>query len=237
VFSPCTDPETGQNIIVDLVTHLLPREGYSPDDIQILSPIKKPGVLCGCRELNAELRKRLNRPEHRVVIGDRVIQTKNDRERKIFNGELGIVVRADDEGFDVLFRGRRVDYNKQHFANRVEGPTTHLNWANAITVHKAQGSEFPVVIIPVFSAFSIMLTRNLYYTAVSRGQKKVIMVGDPAALKQASLNLRGKQRISKLAEFLNPERDWPSCGRMWGPSTIQNLSEQMTIRLAKRKKQ
>jgi hypothetical protein len=64
------------------------------------------------------------------------------------------------------------------------------------------------VIIPVFSAFSIMLARNLYYTAVSRGQKKVIMVGDPAALKRASFNLRGKQRISKLAEFLNPERDW-----------------------------
>ena len=123
-------------------------------------------------------------------------------------GELGIVARTDDEGFDVLFGDRRVIFSKQHFANRLEGPTKDLNWANGITVHKAQGSEFPVVIIPVFSVFSIMLTRNLYYTAVSRGQKKVIMVGDPAALKRASLNLRGKKRISKLAEFLNPERDW-----------------------------
>ena len=175
VFVPCSDPEAGQNIIIELATHTLPGEGYSPDDIQILSPIKKPGVLCGCRELNAELRKRLNRPPHRVVVGDRVIQAKNDRERNIFNGELGIVARTLDEGFDVLFGDRRVVFNKQHFANRLEGPTKDLNWANGITVHKAQGSEFPVVIIPVFSAFSIMLTRNLYYTAVSRGQKKVIM--------------------------------------------------------------
>src|SRR3984893_7462634 len=103
VFVPCADPEAEQNIIIELATQTLPSEGYSPDDIQILSPIKKPSVLCGCRELNAELRKRLNRPEHRVVVGDRVIQTKNDRERNIFNGELGIVARTDDEGFDVLF--------------------------------------------------------------------------------------------------------------------------------------
>jgi len=82
VFIPCADPETGQNIIIELATHTLPGEGYSPGDIQILSPIKKPGVLCGCRELNAELRKRLNRPEHRAVVGDRVIQTKNDRDRR-----------------------------------------------------------------------------------------------------------------------------------------------------------
>jgi exodeoxyribonuclease V alpha subunit len=202
------DPEA-----VEIATHTLPGEGYSPDDIQILSPIEKPGVLCGCRELNAELRKRLNRPEHRVVVGDHVIQTKNDRERNIFNGELGIVARTDDEGFDVLFGDRRVVFNKQHFANRLEGPTKDLNWANGVTVHKAQGSEFPVVIIPVFSTFSIMLTRNLYYTAVSRGQKKVIMVGDPAALKRASLNLRGKQRISKLAEFRR-ESPPPSRGRL-----------------------
>lgn len=172
------------------------------------SCLRSKSRVCFVDVENAELRKRLNRPEYRVVVGDRVIQTKNDRERNIFNGELGLVARADDEGFDVLFGDRRVVFNKQHFANRVEGPTKHLNWANAITVHKAQGSEFSVVIVPVSSAVSIMLTRSLYYTAVLRGQKKVIMVGDPAALKWASHNLRGKQRISKLAEFLNPERDW-----------------------------
>jgi ATP-dependent exoDNAse (exonuclease V) alpha subunit len=144
-----------------------------------------------------------------------VIQTKNDYDRMIFNGELGIVTHIDERGFVVSFaehpeeRDRRLE--RSSFSERDQGPTEDLDWGNAITVHKAQGSEFPIVIIPVLASYSIMLLRNLYYTAVSRARRKVIIVGDPEALKRAAANMRGKQRMSKLAEFLNPEKDWPSC--------------------------
>jgi exodeoxyribonuclease V alpha subunit len=133
----------------------------------------------------------------------------NDYERDVFNGELGVVKQVDDDGIVVSFgdrgtRNRR--FKKSSLAKRDQGPAQCLDWGNVITVHKAQGSEFPVVIVPVLKTYTVMLLRNLYYTAVSRAQKRVIIVGDPEALKWAANNLSGKHRVTKLAEFLTPRR-------------------------------
>jgi exodeoxyribonuclease V alpha subunit len=148
----------------------------------------------------------------------------NDKERGLLNGEIGIVTVVSDERMIVQFDGRKVAYQKSALTrNREHGPTNHLDWANVITVHKAQASEFSAVIVPVTGAYSLMLLRNLYYTGVSRGRNKVIILDEPEALEKAARNLRGTHRITKLAEFLNPQLDLARAGSGYGRCQLPRI--------------
>lgn len=193
--------------ISSLVTRVLP----ALKDIQVLVPVHKGE--CGRFSLNGAIRNAIGQPRHTATPGDRVIQMKTDKERGLLNGEIGIVARASEHGLAIRFEGHDQDiiYGKNALAKKRErGPANQLDWAYAITVHKSQGSEFPVVIVPVLNSYSIMLARNLYYTAISRAREKVIIVGEPSALEKAARCLRGTRRITKLAELLNPGLDWSS---------------------------
>jgi exodeoxyribonuclease V alpha subunit len=160
----------------------------------------------GARSLNLELQALLNPPgegEARVErfgwtygAGDKVMQAVNDHQREVYNGDLGIVRRIDlEEGeLAVDFEGREIAYGF--------GELDELVLAYATTVHKSQGSEYPAVVIPVTTQHYPMLQRNLVYTAVTRGKRLVVLVGQRKAL---SIAVRGQQirrRWSKLKEWL-----------------------------------
>lgn len=198
-------PEDGLAKIIEIVKERIPRRfGLDPmRDVQVLAPMNK-GVL-GARNLNIELQKVLNPPKGRSVerfgwtfaAGDRVMQTANDYDREVFNGDLGSVLRVDpDEGELVaLFDGRQVAYS---FAD-----LESLMPAYATTIHKSQGSEYPAVVIPVTTQHYAMLARNLIYTAVTRGRSLVVMVGETRALRIAVAGGRAKPRVTKLREWLS----------------------------------
>src|ERR1019366_3869686 len=132
--------------------------------------------------------------------GDKIMQTENDYDRDVFNGDLGTVLRIDEvecllvEGFD----GREVEYPF--------GELDPLVPAYATTIHKSQGSEYPAVVIPVMTQHYTMLQRNLLYTGVTRGKKLVVLVGQKKAVAIAVRNASGRRRWSKLNEWLSHDR-------------------------------
>jgi exodeoxyribonuclease V alpha subunit len=187
--------------LLQLVTQTLPaRRGLNPlEDIQVLTPMHSREL--GTEHLNQILSERLNpgggqgltRYGRRFRPGDRVMQLKNNYTRDVFNGDGGRVERIDQEAQEltVNFEGRPVVYD---FADLDE-----LTLAYAITIHKAQGSEFPAVVVPLTSSHHIMLRRNLLYTAVTRGRRLVVLVGSARALEAAVANDREQVRRSRLA--------------------------------------
>jgi exodeoxyribonuclease V alpha subunit len=170
-------------------------------DLQVISPMYK-GVL-GVDNLNELLRERLNPGvdiacgNRRFRINDRVMQLKNNYDKEVFNGDLGIVTTTDseEESIEVSFEGRRVLYEASDLGEIV--------LAYAITVHKSQGSEFPCVIIPIHTTHYPLLQRNLIYTAVTRGKKLVILVGSKKAIQIAIHNDRVVKRYTMLKERLH----------------------------------
>jgi exodeoxyribonuclease V alpha subunit len=196
--------EDGLAKIIEIVKERIPRRfGLDPmRDVQVLSPMNK-GVL-GARNLNVELQKVLNPPKGRSVerygwtyaAGDRVMQTANDYDRDVFNGDLGSVLRVDPEENELvaLFDGRQVVYSFTDLEN--------LMPAYATSIHKSQGSEYPAVVVPVSTQHYAMLARNLIYTAVTRGRSLVVMVGETRALRIAVGGGRAKPRTTKLREWL-----------------------------------
>jgi exodeoxyribonuclease V alpha subunit len=158
----------------------------------------------GARALNLELQRLLNPPgEARVERfgwsfgpGDKVMQVVNDYEKDVFNGDLGLVkaVDADEGELVVEFDGREVRYEF--------GELDELALAYATTVHKAQGSEYPAVVIPVTTQHWPMLRRNLLYTGVTRGRKLVVLVAQPKAVAIAVKGQTERRRWSKLREWL-----------------------------------
>ena len=158
----------------------------------------------GARSLNIELQKALNPPgEARVerfgwtfCPGDKVMQIENDYDREVYNGDLGIVQRIDqDEGeLVVAFDGREVRYGF--------GELDELVLAYATTIHKSQGSEYPAVVIPLVTQHYMMLARNLLYTGVTRGKQLVVLVGQRKALAIAVRNQGARRRWAKLREHL-----------------------------------
>ena len=171
-------------------------------DIQVLCPMNKGSL--GARSLNSELQNALNPPgEQRVerfgwtfCPGDKVMPIENDYERDVYNGDLGIVRRIDmDEGeLVVVFDEREVVYGF--------GELDELVLAYATTIHKSQGSEYPAVVIPLTTQHYAMLARNLLYTAITRGKKLVVLVGQRKALAIAVKNYGLRRRWSKLREWL-----------------------------------
>ena len=183
------------------------RFGLDPvRDVQVLCPMNRGSL--GARTLNIELQRALNPPgEVRVerfgwtfCPGDKVMQVANDYERDVFNGDLGIIVGIDPEEsmLTVSFEGREVAYGF--------GELDELVLAYATTIHKAQGSEYPVVVIPLTTQHYAMLARNLLYTGVTRGKRLVVLVGQRKALAMAVRNAGARRRWSKLREWLSITR-------------------------------
>ena len=182
------------------------RYGLDPiREIQILSPMRK-GII-GTENLNVQLQKILNpNPsapagrKRRLQVWDKVMQIRNNYDKEVFNGDLGIISGVDMEAeiLEIDYEGRRVLYEAADLGEIV--------LAYAVTVHKSQGSEFPCVIIPLHTTHYPLLQRNLIYTAVTRGKNLVILVGSRKAISIAINNARVVQRNTMLRERL---REYP----------------------------
>ena len=176
--------------------------GFDPvRDIQVLCPMRK-GII-GTENLNFRLQETLNPAgtsqdgrQQRLQPGDKVMQIRNNYDKEVFNGDLGIIASIDieEESITIDFEGRNILYETADLAEVI--------LAYAITVHKSQGSEFPCVIIPLHTTHYPLLQRNLIYTAVTRGKNLVILVGSKKALTIAIQNNRVLQRNSSLNERL-----------------------------------
>jgi exodeoxyribonuclease V alpha subunit len=171
--------------------------GYKKEDIQILSSTKKGEV--GINSLNSMLQEIFNKGGktykigfNNFAIGDRVMQQRNNYDKEVFNGDQGYIQKIDTEESKlfVTFDGRIVEYE---FKNADE-----LTLAYAITVHKSQGSESPIIIHPVTMSQYVMLQRNLLYTGITRAKSRCILVGEIAALKRAVRNRASTQRNTSL---------------------------------------
>jgi exodeoxyribonuclease V alpha subunit len=197
-------PEDGARLVLELVTERIPeRFGVDPvADIQVLCPTNR-GEL-GARHLNQTLQAALNpnladRLEHHGVsfaLGDKVMQLENDYDREVYNGDLGRVMRIDREQSLVAVEidGRPLSY--------AVAELDALAPAYATTVHKAQGSEYPVVVLPLARHHGRMLRRNLVYTAITRARRLVVLVVEGNALELAIAGRPEPRRWSKLRELL-----------------------------------
>jgi exodeoxyribonuclease V alpha subunit len=204
-FIESAEPEAIQDLIVRLVKERIPKRfGFDPKtDIQVLTPMNRS--VLGARNLNQVLQEALNPssggPEIQRFgwtfrIGDRVIQTENDYNRDVFNGDLGVIEKIDriEQEMVVNFEGRQVQYDF--------GDLDELSLAYVLSIHKSQGSEFPCVVIPLHTQHYMMLRRNLLYTAVTRGKKLVVLVGTKKALAMAVRRQDTGQRFTALKKRL-----------------------------------
>jgi exodeoxyribonuclease V alpha subunit len=179
-------------VLTDLVKNRLPKAyGVNPiQDIQVLCPMNRGNA--GARALNEVLQLALNPPGEGSIekfgttfsVGDKVMQIENNYDRDVFNGDIGFVTRFDpeEEELTVNFDGRDVIYPY--------GELDELVLCYATTIHKSQGSEYPIVVLPITMQHYVMLKRNLIYTGVTRGKRLVVMVGQKKAL-------RGKQTLRR----------------------------------------
>jgi len=202
-----SDPDAIRETLVQLARTRLPAKyGFDPvSDIQVLTPMNR-GPL-GTRALNEALQNALNPPnEIKYEIerfgttfraGDKVIQTRNNYEKEVFNGDIGHISAIETEPLKVSVRfegGRLVDYEP--------GELDELQPAYALTIHKSQGSEFPCVLMPVSTQHFVMLERSLLYTGVTRARRLVVLVGDPKALEMAVKKQTSRRRWTGLREAL-----------------------------------
>lgn len=196
-------PERVVEKILKLCQERIPKRfGYHPaKDIQVLAPMHKG--LTGVGNLNVELQNLLNPAEAGITRGyrtfkvrDKVMQIVNNYDKEVFNGDTGRItaINREDQELWVDFEGRAVKYE---FSELDE-----LVIAYAVSIHKSQGSEYPVVIMPLTTQHYIMLQRNLVYTGVTRGKKLVVLVGTKKALAMAIKNDKPRQRYTRLRERL-----------------------------------
>jgi exodeoxyribonuclease V alpha subunit len=198
-------PEHGVQAICELITDLIPRLGFNPaTDVQILCPMSRG--LVGTRNLNAVLQQLINPPSKDLVEinrggmilreGDRIIQLTNDYNREVFNGDLGNILSIDtvEQEVTVNYGGRAVVYD---YADLNE-----ITLAFAVSVHKSQGSEYPVVIFPLYMQHYMMLSRNLFYTGLTRARKLAIIIGDKKAISLAVRTTNDQQRYTRLWQRL-----------------------------------
>ncbi|MBD2534586.1 ATP-dependent RecD-like DNA helicase [Nostoc flagelliforme FACHB-838] len=198
-------PEHGVQAICELITDLLPRLGFNPaTDVQVLCPMTR-GVV-GTRNLNTVLQQLINPPApDKVEInrggnllreGDRIIQLTNDYNHEVFNGDLGIIQAIDtvEQEVAVQYGERTVVYD---YADLNE---IALAWC--VTIHKSQGSEYPVVILPIYMQHYMMLTRNLFYTGLTRAKKLAIVVGAKKAISLAVRSTDDQRRYTRLQQRL-----------------------------------
>ena len=199
------DPERVVELVEELCATRLPsyRGWDRRNDIQVLAPMYRGET--GALNLNQRLQQRLNphgqAHSHRGAefrVGDKVMQVKNDYDKGVFNGDIGTIERLDAEK-QVLYV--RFDYTLEY--DQVD--LDQLTLAYAISIHRAQGSEFPVVVLPLTTQHYVMLQRNLLYTAITRAKQMIVIVGTPKALKLAIANDKVAQRYTTLKERLRGE--------------------------------
>ncbi len=196
----------GREKIIDLISKRIPR-GFGLDplrDVQVLTPMNRGGL--GTRSLNIELQQVLNpeKPGQPKVQrfgwtyrpGDKVMQTSNDYDREVFNGDLGYIRSIDEAESEMVidFEGREVRFDFSDLDN--------LTLAYATTIHKAQGSEYPAIIMVMTMQHFPMLERNLIYTGVTRGRRLVLLVGEVRAIEKAVRGERQRHRWTRLRENL-----------------------------------
>jgi len=215
-FFPCTDAAATRDLLVDVVTRRL-AQTFDVDwteEVQVIAPMYKGE--CGVDSLNDQLReaqgiggREVEMGARRWRTGDRVIHTRNDYERDVFNGDMGRIVLISTDGFvTVRFPEQDVVYSGSQLSD--------LQPAFAITVHRSQGGEFPVVVIPLSTQHWMMLRRNLLYTAITRAKKLLILIGSTQALDMALTGTDDRVRTSLLAERLaqapGPKENGPTDG-------------------------
>jgi exodeoxyribonuclease V alpha subunit len=201
------DPLAAERLI-EVVTERIPRTfGMNwLEEVQVLAPMYRGP--CGVDNLNELLRAKLPTPkggafDEPIVlrgrpwkVGDRVLHTRNDYDRDVFNGDMGRVIKITQapRGLEVRYPDRTLFYG--------EGQLGDLTPAFAITVHRSQGGEYPAVVMPLVTSHTLMLQRNLIYTAVTRAKRLCVLVGQMRALEMAVSNARQVPRFSALAERL-----------------------------------
>ena len=199
------DPERVVALVEELCATRLPsyRGWDQRNDIQVLSPMYRGET--GALNLNQRLQQRLNPHgqvhSHRGAefrVGDKVMQIKNNYDKGVFNGDIGSIERLDAEK-QVLYV--RFDYTLEY--DQVD--LDQLTLAYAISIHRSQGSEFPVVVLPLTTQHYVMLQRNLLYTAITRAKQMIVIVGTPKALKLAIANDKVAQRYTTLKQRLRGE--------------------------------
>ena len=210
------DPARCADLIVELCRERIPRRfGLDPiQEIQVLSPMQR-GVL-GVQSLNERLQEALNPPDGGALLpaggrafrkGDKLIQIRNNYEKNVFNGDIGVVERVDpgEGALWAAFDGELVEYTG--------GSLDEVVHAFAVTVHKSQGSEYPAVVVPLHTQHFPMLQRNLVYTALTRARRLAVFVGTKKALAIAIKNARVRRRWSRLAERLRSAAGLPALAR------------------------
>ena len=204
-FVEAREPEDAVSKIVEIVKSRLPRRfGFDPiRDVQVLCPMNRGGI--GARALNVDLQAALNPPTDDLQVerfgftyrvSDKVMQTDNDYDKDVFNGDVGYICRIDVDAQELAieFDGRTVLYQF--------GELDEVALAYAVSIHKSQGSEYPAVVIPIMKQHYMMLRRNLLYTGITRGKRMVVLAGQRQAIGMA---VRGKvesRRWSKLEEWM-----------------------------------
>ncbi len=210
-FQSVEEPEKAASLIVDLVRNRLPKfYGVSPQLIQVLTPMQR-GVV-GAANLNRALQAAINPPvtdghgktapelhpgSYTFRPGDKVMQIRNNYDKEVFNGDIGTIqgIDMDERTLTISFDDRSVEYDATELDEIV--------LAYATTVHKAQGAEYPIVVMPVMMTHFIMLQRNLLYTGVTRAKKALVLVGQKKAVGYCVRNLTVDRRNTLLAERLS----------------------------------
>lgn len=202
VFYELNDDTSITQKILDLCTKDLPHEGFDVlKDVQVLSPMHR--FLCGVENLNLMLQEQLNPKKNQdelkyssqtFRVGDKVMHIRNNYQKNVFNGDIGFIQDINNENLTVDYFDHIVTYEKNEL--------NELTLAYASSVHKSQGSEYKVVIIPLSTSHYIMLQRNLLYTAITRAKQKVIIIGSKKALMTAIQSNRTQKRYTLLAERL-----------------------------------
>ena len=190
-------------LIIGLVRDRLPKTyGYPSKEVQVLTPMQRGTV--GAGNLNIELQNALNptgpslaRGGYTFRQGDKVMQIRNNYDKNVFNGDIGYITAVDitERTLSITFDNRVVEYDVTELDEIV--------LAYAVTIHKSQGSEFPVVVMPVTMKHFVMLQRNLVYTGITRAKKICVLVGTTKALAYAIRNNTVSKRNTKLKERLN----------------------------------
>ena len=196
------EPEKILNKIIRLCKDRIPRRfGYNIRDIQVITPMNR-GIV-GTSNLNAELQRELNQNNLGLIygsriykLGDKVMQVSNNYEKEVFNGDIGWVsnISQEDGQLEVEYDGRKVVYERSEL--------DEITLAYAVSVHKSQGSEYPVVIVPVVTQHYILLQRNLIYTAITRAKRLAILIGTKKALAIGIKNNKVEKRYTYLRERL-----------------------------------
>ncbi|MED7789274.1 ATP-dependent RecD-like DNA helicase [Francisella sp. 19X1-34] len=196
-------PDVIHDALINIVSKKIPQAfGFAHNDIQVLTPMHRGGL--GAKSLNIELQKELNpNPAASITkfgltigVGDKVIQLVNNYDKEVFNGDLGIIKSIDHENTTVIidFEDKDIEYDITEL--------DEIDLAYATSIHKSQGSEYPVVVIPIAMQHYMLLQRNLIYTGVTRGKKLVILIGEAKAISMAVRNVKQNDRLTYLKQRL-----------------------------------